>query len=280
MDVPVEFAPWYMQIADERGATIRASYQEILAMDGVAFPDEQLQEADRLWTAHAARLRGSVMLNADGTQVDLSGFDELAVSQQLRKGEPAFANEKKLSSLVMLNLVSRAAGAAAVELASDADNELNAPDEMQKVVESIRDYVQTFKHFVQIGMTIEEWDKPWQELVQNGFAGESLQFPLGAKGVHYGFHRLVQFRSIARTHFQKSDALRFAIQANLELSPALKGIPAEQLSLAAFIGLFYQTSPRGTKHFISQLAGAGKLSAGIDWPNELATAANKATQVL
>lgn len=272
MSVSEFFGPYSARLATGSFlADLSTSYQEVLAQDGVTFPNAELLEAERLWNAHAARQRGSDELNVDGSVVDLSKFDRDTVGELLKSGRTALINAEKLQSVVELALVSKSGMVAAAELSN-----ASADPENIAYVESL---VRRYKHFVQIGVGIEEWPQPWQELIAYGFAGPTLTFPFDAKGVRYAAKTFnaPEFSDLNRRHFQRAFHIGFTVFQGLSNSAACNVASHEDRQLVGqLIGPFYRTSQAGCNDLLDQLVAGDILPAAVDWQAELQAAANNA----
>jgi hypothetical protein len=237
---------------------LRTSYKTVLSQDGIVFPTPDQEQADQLWGAYAARARGEYLLNADGSPVDLSTFDRDAVGDVLRAARPALANAEKLDSLVELGLLSKAGS-----LALSTTAELYGPE--SKEVTTVDNIMTMYKHFVQVGMSIEEWEQPWQELVRVGFAGEPLAFPLDADGIIYANSLLhVDQLTDVQRHFTYLHLFGHNLANRID-AILLDTVPQGQQRLAAAIAMFYRQSPEGCAQFVARAVERDALAPDVDW---------------
>jgi hypothetical protein len=256
MNIAEVFGTYAAEIAEGSGlADLTAGYQMLLEQDGVVFPSAELQTAERLRGAAAAKDRGYDSLNEDGSVVNVSNFDRKTTGGLLSADRLALANAERLRTMVELGLIARAGSLATARVTQERGE--------GDLTEVLKRYTTRYKQFVQTGIAVEEWDSPWQELVEHGFEGQSLDFPLAAGGIRHALGVLYdpEFGELSKKHFERAGLVWFAILNGIE---AVVSCDFEQVKLAA-AGLFYRQSPEGCDNFIGELVAAGQLSDSVEW---------------
>jgi len=248
---------------------VQETYQSELARQGVAFPSPELSEVLKLWDANAALARGSIALEADGSVIDVSGFDFNAAAEQLRlpANRSALRNKEKLQSLTWLALLSEAGTDIASRKAAESGEESLDVKEARATTSSL-------KEFVQIAMVTERWGEPWNNVVADRFEGPTVAFPLSRRGMERGMTLLAapMFEGIARQHFRSMSLLRFNIQATIVGQMPSSEYAEVYSNIAAGIGQFYHHSPKACDEMVQWCVSEHLLPGEVDWSEKIRSA--------
>nr|AIA13717.1 hypothetical protein [uncultured bacterium] len=247
------------------GEKLKASYEELLTGDGVAFPTAEVSEAQRLWDAWAAEQRGAPALNDDGSQIDISGFDVEAVGNILRAHQEPLRNAEKLDTMVGLGLLSKAGSLAVANVAEKYGDDSVVHRKAQLAL------VDGYKQFVEFGVATEGWARPWRELVRYGFAGEPLRFPLDGgtlQDVLIVFNTPL-FAAPREVYFRRVGDIGAMLMLNLMQvleRAGFEDIEQDHLRRVATVGMAYKHSPEGCEDLLAGYVMNGSLTAEVNWP--------------
>jgi hypothetical protein len=261
MDMAKALGPYAAELA--QGSYIddlRSSYKEVLTSDGIGFPTEEVEHAQKLWRALAAADVGEVYLNEDGSVVDAEGYTYQSLTPIMKQSADLRENTNKLEKFTRIALMSKAASLA-------LEGTIRRLGDGHQDIETVQDMVDGYKQFIQHALLIEEWEAPWQEIVTNGFYGKGIETPLTSAGIYHGItlFNKPDYQPLIHEYFSGLPIIRFNMYQELSEIEWRNEASGESVSLAIWAGIYYRQAPDACNELLDRLVSCGYLPASVDW---------------
>lgn len=264
MSITEAWGPYCAEVVHESFLPeVRDAYRTALAADGVLFAEESMRHVWLQWDAHAAARRNDIILNPDGSRVDMTGFDFADAKRTLQLHRRELMNEERLKSLADLGLLAAGGACATNEVIND--RRLAEEASRRMLAQSM------FKRFVQINIATEEWGAPWYRLVEDSFGGEGMDVPL--KSAQHAAFAIAVLHSSSfnrlQYHFPLLPRYYCNVRRAIDRMPSFQQLHDGQSTAVAHASVLYRHSPEASVALIQELARTGKVTAAVDWHSEL-----------